>query len=152
MSVPPRPNRHEARRHAFRLIFQFPYHSGWGAEELAAATANYYDGLEREERPRGRDAAYILRTVTGTLERCAQLDGVISQFLKEWTTERLNRVDLALMRLAIYEMLNEKNVSPAVAINEAVELAKEYGSDESPAFINGVLANVSRALEGGGLV
>jgi len=145
--VKPPANRRNARRHAFHLVFQFPYHGDWSAETLAAATANYYDGLEEEERPRGRDAAYILRAVTGTLERTALLDGVIARFLTDWTPERLNRVDLALMRLAIYEMLCEKDVPPGVAINESVELAKDYGSDDSPAFINGVLGSVSRALK-----
>jgi len=142
-----KPNRHEARRHAFHLIFQFPYHGGWDAQTLATATASYYDGLEEGERPRERDAAYVLRAITGTLDRLTQLDGVINNFLQDWTVERLNRVDLALMRLAIYEMLCEKDVPHAVAINEAVELAKDYGSDESPAFINGVLANVARAVK-----
>ncbi|MCL2499909.1 MAG: transcription antitermination factor NusB [Defluviitaleaceae bacterium] len=139
--------RREARRHAFHLIFQFPYHDTWDARTLAASTAHYYDGLgENDERPRGRDAEYVLRAVTGTLDRLTQLDGVIENFLQEWTIARLNRVDLAIMRLAIYEMLCETDVPLGVAVNEAVELAKEYGTDESPAFINGVLGNVSREI------
>jgi len=139
-------SRRDARRHAFRLIFQFPYHNVWDAQALAAATAHYYDGLEEGERPRGRNAEYVLRAVTGASDRLAQLDGVIENFLQEWTIERLNRVDLALMRLAIYEMLCEEDVPHGVAVNEAVELAKEYGTDESPAFINGVLGNISREI------
>jgi N utilization substance protein B len=141
-----RVSRRDARRHAFHVIFQFPYHDIWDAQKLAASLAHYYDGLEEDERPRGRDSEYVLRAVTGTLERQSKLDGVIENFLQEWTVERLNRVDLALMRLAIYEMLCEPDVPPGVAVNEAVELAKEYGSDESPSFINGVLGNVSRFL------
>lgn len=113
---------------------------------LGAATAHYYDGLDEDDRPRGRDADYVLRATTGTLDRIAQLDGVITEFLQDWTIDRINRVDLALMRLAIYEMLCEDDVPHGAAINEAVELAKDYGSDESPAFINGVLGNVSRAI------
>jgi N utilization substance protein B len=140
-------SRRDARRHAFHLVFQFPYHNEWDAQVLAAALAHYYDGLEDGERPRGRDAEYVLRAVTGTLDRRAQLDGVIGNFLQDWTIERLNRVDLALMRLAIYEMLCEPEVPLGVAVNEAVELAKEYGADESPAFINGVLGNVSRQIK-----
>ncbi|MCL2203051.1 MAG: transcription antitermination factor NusB [Defluviitaleaceae bacterium] len=140
-------SRRDARRHAFHIIFQFPYHSGWDAQVLAAATAHYYDGLEENSRPRGQDAKYVLRAVTGALDRREQLDGVIENFLQEWTIERLNRVDLALMRLAIYEMLCEPDVPLGVAVNEAVELAKEYGSDDSPAFINGVLGNVSRSIK-----
>ena len=143
-------SRKTARRHAFHLVFQFPYYENWSASDLAVATAQYYDGLEPGERPRGNDAVYVLRAVTGTLDRVPQLDGVINNFLQDWTLERLNRVDLALMRLAIYEMLCEKDVPPGVAVNEAVELAKDYGSDDSPAFINGVLGNVSRSLAASG--
>lgn len=143
-------SRKNARRHAFHLIFQFPYYATWDAQTLATATAHYYDGLEEDDpRPRGRDAEYVLRAVTGTLDRREQLDGVISQFLQNWTIDRLNRVDLAIMRLAIYEMLCEADVNAAIAVNEAVELAKAYGSDESPSFINGVLGNVSRSIKAG---
>jgi N utilization substance protein B len=139
--------RRDARRHAFHIVFQFPYHNERDAKFLAAAVANYYDGLEEGERPRGQQADYILRAVTGTMDRIPQLDGVIGNFLQEWTIERLNRVDLALMRLAIYEMLCEPDVPLGVAVNEAVELAKEYGTSESPAFINGVLGSVSREIK-----
>jgi N utilization substance protein B len=68
-------------------------------------------------------------------------------FLKDWAIERINKIDLALLRLCIYEMLCEKDVPDGVAINEAVELAKVYGADESPAFINGVLGGVARQLK-----
>ena len=142
----PKPSRKNARKHAFHLIFQFPYYPAWDAQLLASAMANYYDGLEEDDRPRGSEAEYILRAVTGAMDRMPQLDGVISEFLQDWTVERLNRVDLALMRLAIYEMLCEEDVPFGVAINEAVELAKDYGADESPAFINGVLDGVINSL------
>ena len=138
-------SRREARRHAFRLIFLLPF-SGSEVEELAKVKAAYYEFLSEEEsRPKGQGAEYIDRVFWGVFERLEEIDRVIETFLRDWTADRIHKVDLALMRLAIYEMLCEKDVPDAAAINEAVELAKDYGADESPAFINGVLSNISRA-------
>ena len=152
-------SRSDARRHAFALIFQFPFHRPMDAENLAWLKILYFDCLSdipqngdapAGPRPTGRDAEYVDRVIWGSLEKLAQLDGVIDNFLKDWELDRLNRVDLALLRLAIYEMLCEPDVPFGVAVNEAVELAKAYGSDESPAFINGVLGNVAREIKGTG--
>jgi len=136
-------SRREARSHAFCLIYQFPFMVPLDAKAVAEAMVYYYDGLEK--RPSRLDIAYVNRAVSGAQERLVQLDGVISHFLKDWDIQRLNRVDLALLRLAIYEILCEPDVPPGVATNEAVMLAKEFGTDESPAFINGVLGNIVRA-------
>ena len=152
-------SRSDARRHSFALIFQFPFHMPMDAENLAWLKALYFDCLEDSPhdgdvpagpRPTGRDAEYIDRVIWGTLEKQAQLDGVIDNFLKGWELDRLNRIDLALLRLAIYEMLCEPDVPFGVAVNEAVELAKVFGSDESPSFVNGVLGNVARHIKEAG--
>jgi len=130
-----------------------PFHNPMDEGTLAWLKALYYDALGSEllgPRPTGRDAAYADRVMWGTLENLARLDGVIENFLKDWDISRINKVDLALLRLAIYEMLREPDVPFGVAVNEAIELAKVYGADESPAFINGVLANVAREIEGAG--
>ena len=148
-------SRSDARRHAFVLIFQMPFHNPMDAETLAWLKALYYECLEGTlacddtpgPRPKGRDAAYTDRVIWGALEHLAQLDGVIENFLKGWDLSRINRVDLALLRLAIYEMLREPDVPLGVAVNEAVELAKAYGTEDSPAFINGVLGNVAREIK-----
>ena len=146
-------SRSDARRHAFVLIFQMPFHNPMDEETLAWSKALYYDSLDDEllgARPTGRDATYADRVMWGTYENLVRLDGVIENFLKDWDISRINKVDLALLRLAIYEMLREPDVPFGVAVNEAVELAKAYGADESPAFINGVLGNVARHLEATG--
>ena len=139
-------SRRTARVHGFSVIFQFPFYGQWDAAALAEAVAAYFDGLDH--RPNQPDTAYINRVVNGTLDRLEQLDGVIRHFLKDWDITRISKVDLALLRLAIYEMLCENDVPMGAAVNEAVELAKLYGTDDSPAFINGVLANVARAYDG----
>jgi len=151
-------SRKTARQHAFHLIFTMPFNGVLDASKLAKIKAAYFDflddgetedyGFENLTRPRSRDAEYIDRAFWGVFERLSELDGVIENFLREWTIDRINKVDLALMRLSIYEMLCEKDVPIGAAVNEAVELAKHYGSDDSPAFINGVLGNVAREIQG----
>ena len=142
--------RHDARRHAFTLIFQLPFYTDATAENLAEAKKWYYDDLENAEgasRPKGKNAQYIDRVVWGVFDRIAQLDGVIEKFLRDWDIARICKVDLALMRLSIYEMLCEPDVPIGTAVNEAIELAKEFGTDDSPSFINGVLGNVARHIQ-----
>jgi len=146
--------RSDARRHSFALIFQLPFHDTVDKpeENLARLKALYYEYLDHieEPRPTGKNDEYIDRVIWGTLEKQAQLDGVIENFLKGWELERINKIDLALMRLAIFEMLTQPDVPYGVAVNEAVELAKVYGDDDSPGFINGVLGNVARGIKEAG--
>jgi len=144
-------SRTEARRHAFHLIFQLPFLEN-STENLAQAKAGYLEslyelpGMEELKPATGKNAEYIDRVVWGVLDKKDELDGVIVKFLRDWEISRINKVDLAIMRLCIYEILNE-NVPPGAAVNEAVEIAKDYGSDESPAFVNGVLGNVAKSIK-----
>ena len=148
-------SRINARRHAFNILYQIPYHENLDLRGFAELKAYYVsivdegeiEGFSEVVRPFGRDAAYINRVCFGVFERLAEIDEVIGTFLVNWTVERLNYVDLALLRLSIYEMLREGDVSYASSIDAVVELAKDYGGDTSPAFINGVLANVAREME-----
>ncbi|MCL1843212.1 MAG: transcription antitermination factor NusB [Defluviitaleaceae bacterium] len=155
-------SRKTARRHAFHLIFGLPFNAGSNVESTARANAAYYEFLDEKSgedygfdaadfsRPKGRDAEYVNRAFRGVFDRTAELDGVIENFLRDWTIDRINKVDLAVMRLSIYEMLCEPDVPSGASVNEAVELAKEYGADDSPAFVNGVLGNVAREINAHG--
>jgi N utilization substance protein B len=90
------------------------------------------------------DKAFILSEVEGVHEHMAEIDAMIEQSAKGWDLSRMNKVDLAILRLAVYEM--KYGETPiGVAINEAVELAKKFSSDEAPAFINGVLGKAAQA-------
>jgi len=141
----PLKGRRLARWHAFHIIFQYPF-MNMNAEGLAEAKAGYYDGLDCV-RPAGVDAYYIDKVTVGVLDKIHDIDGVIEQFLRGWELERLNKVDLALLRLAIYEIINLDDVPTKVAVNEAVEIAKEFGDDDSPKFINGLLGSIAKYLE-----
>lgn len=92
---------------------------------------------------------FALRLAEGAEVRFEELDDLITKNARNWSTERISRVALAIMRLAIYEMQYEENIPVSVSINEAVELAKKYGGDEDASFINGVLGGVARSVEAG---
>lgn len=86
---------------------------------------------------------YTATVIQGLADDQAQVDAVISSYLRDWTLERLPAVDRAIMRLATWELFNSLDVDTIVVVDEAVELAKELSTDDSPAFVNGVLAKIA---------
>ena len=131
-------SRRSARKNAFFLLFQMDFSE---AAEFDQVKEVFF--AEKEEPVEEGDKAFILSEVEGTREHMAEIDALIEQSAKGWDPERMNKVDLAILRLAIYEMkFGETPVG--VAINEAVELAKKFSSDEAPAFINGVLGKAAQ--------
>lgn len=89
-----------------------------------------------------KDKTYIFDKVEKISEKIGEIDAKINEVSEGWKTGRMGKVDLTLIRLAVYEMLYEEDVPAKVAINEAVELAKMYGTGNSPSFVNGVLAKL----------
>lgn len=92
------------------------------------------------------DLEYLIHTLKGVEENSKVLDEHIEKYLKNWTLNRLAKVDLAILRLCSYEILFSNEVPDNVAINEGVELAKKYGDDKSPAFINAVLDKIAKQM------
>ena len=92
--------------------------------------------LEDEEKK------YFDTVTTGIAEHKQEIDKMILSKLKNWTIERIFKIDLAVLRLAAYEIVYFENMPPKVAVNEAVELAKKYGNDASSTFVNGVLREI----------
>ncbi|MBC2396572.1 transcription antitermination factor NusB [Clostridium tetanomorphum] len=104
-------------------------------------------GIEKEKDPESTDLdevdmGYIIRLLKGIQDNEKKIDETIEKYLSNWKLNRLAKVDLAILRLATYEILFEENIPNKVSINEAVELAKKYGEDKSPAFINAVLDKI----------
>lgn len=129
--------RSEIRENIFKLVFCGEFHS---SDELRAQAYAYLEELPEiteEER------SYILQKFDGIKERVAEIDEKINGVAKGWKTGRMGKAELAILRLAVYEMLYDEDVPVKVAINEAVELAKKFGGDESPAFVNGILAKLA---------
>jgi len=93
------------------------------------------------------DVCYVEQISGGVDAHQQEIDALISKYSVDWAIERIARVDLSILRVAIYEMLYRKEDVPAgAAINEAVELAKRYGGERSYAFINGILGSVAKEL------
>ena len=93
------------------------------------------------------DKKYIEQVTKGVSEKIEELDYKIKPYLKGWTMDRIGKTDLAILRLAVYEIFYREDIPYKVSINEAVELAKKYGMDNSPGFINGILANIAKQMD-----
>lgn len=111
-------------------------------EELAALENSKNNGDEISNE----DKKYIEQVTKGIAEKIDELDEKIKPYLKGWTMDRIGKTDLAILRLAVYEIFYREDIPYKVSINEAVELAKVFCDEGSPAFINGVLAGVVNSL------
>ena len=95
---------------------------------------------DEENTASAGDEEYIREKLNRILEKLPQIDELISTTAKGWTIDRMGKVELTIIRLAVYEIKFDEKIPDSVAINEAVELAKKFGQDESSGFVNGVLA------------
>jgi N utilization substance protein B len=130
--------RHSGREAALQMLFQIEA-SGVSADE---AVATFWKSFEAD--PEGRDYANdAVRGVAGSL---AALDEAIAQASTHWRVERMARVDRNVLRLGTWELMHMPDVPRAVVLDEAVELAKAFGTDESSAFVNGVLNRIAEGL------
>ena len=91
---------------------------------------------------------YISEKAQKVVEKIDEIDAMINEHTTGWKTGRMNKVDLTILRLAVYEMKWDEEVPVGVAINEAVELAKRFSGGDSPSFINGVLGKIARSADG----
>ena len=125
----------ELREQIFKFIYRVEFHD---MEEMAEQEKLFFEDDElviKEE-----DAAYISDKSNKILQKLGEIDELINKHAKGWTTERMSKVDLTIIRLAVYEIKFDEDVPAGVAINEAVEIAKKFGQEESSGFVNGVLA------------
>ena len=130
--------RTEMREHIFRMVFSYEFNSD---QEMPQQMQLYFEQLDQE--PKEEDMAYIRDKALNVNLKYEEIDEMLNEHVTGWKTSRMNKVDLSILRLAVYEMKYDEDVPVGVAINEAVELAKKYSGDEGPAFINGVLARLS---------
>lgn len=130
-------NRRELRESIFQLLFMTEFNA---PEEMEEQQKLFLEGVENVQE---KDQAYIGEKLEKIGEKLTVIDGLLNRYSKGWKTSRMAKVDLTILRLASYEVLYDDMVPDKVAINEAVELAKKYGGDDSPAFINGVLGKVA---------
>lgn len=128
--------RRALREQVFKMLFRVEFHD---AEEMKEQTVLF----DEEESCSEKDKEYITKKFENIVEKITEIDAAVNEVAKGWKTTRMGKVDLTIIRLAIYEMKYEEDIPVKVAINEAVELAKQYGTDDSPAFVNGILAKLA---------
>jgi len=121
------------------------FSSMFGGEDTPSGVCEKADGIERDTLS-DEDAAYAEQVASGVEEHAEEIDALVSKYAVDWSIGRIARVDLSILRVAIYEMLYRDDVPTGAAINEAVELAKRYGGERSYAFINGILGSVAKEL------
>ena len=126
--------RRELRENVFMMLFRVEFHE---EDEMPEQLVLFEEELENLKE---KDSAYINHKCNEIFAKLPELDAAINETATGWKTTRMAKVDLSIIRLALYEMKYEDDIDAKVSINEAVELAKKYGSDESASFVNGVLA------------
>jgi len=134
-----RMSRRTAREEAFKLLYQIDIQK----EDKNVILNDYFLDREMDEN----DKNYIQDVVVGTVEHIDQINALIDEHSIGWKTNRISKVNQAIMRLAIYEMLKREDIPHSVSINEAVELAKTYDGEQSAAFVNGVLGAIQKRIE-----
>ncbi len=129
-------SRRTAREHIFKMIFQTEFHK---EEEIDEAIEIYRESIENINKS---DMSFIKSEIKGIIENKNVVDDTINKYAEGWEISRIAKVDLAILRIAIYEIIYVNDIPNKVAANEAVELAKVFSSDKSPSFINGVLGKI----------
>ncbi len=126
--------RRELRENVFKMLFRVEFHEEGEMPDQLGMMDDELENIKEE------DVAYINNKCSDIIAKIPELDEVINASTTGWKTTRMGKVDLSIIRLAVYEIKYEEDVPAKVAINEAVELAKLYGTDNSASFVNGVLA------------
>lgn len=137
-------NRHLGRIVAMQTLYEHDFRGGDGAD-LALSPI-----LERnldEFRSNIEDTEFVEDVVAGVQTHQEQIDGIIGPAAPEWPVEQIAKIDKIILRIGVYELMIRREVPPKVAINEAVELAKTFGGENSSKFINGVLGTIYRNSE-----
>ncbi len=127
--------RSSLREQIFKLLFRAEFNE---TAEMPVQEQMFFDAGDFVATD--KDKAYITGKIQAILEKLPEIDEALSSKMKGWTLDRVGKVELAILRLGVYEMQFEADIPEGVAISEAVELAKKFGEENSGAFVNGVLA------------
>ncbi len=132
--------RRDAREWAVQLLFQMDLNN---PKDMRPVFTHFWAGVSADDKAR----EYAERMVRGVMSRRGELDETIAAAVEHWDVERLAVIDRNVIRLAVYEMLHCKDVPPVVSINEAVDIAKYFGTAESGGFVNGVLDRIRKGID-----
>lgn len=134
--------RSQVREEIFKIIFRYPFNS---KEEM---TEQVEYSLEELEGKSDKNINYIRDKVKGIIDNIDNIDTKISDCCEGWSIDRIGKAEMAIMRIASYEIMFEEDVPSSVAVNEAVELSKLYCDEDAKGFVNAVLGKVVKSVEG----
>lgn len=131
--------RHEQREQVFTILFQVEFHD---PQDMPRQIRLYLEG--NEVIGSQKDADYIEARCQAVLEKLPEIDRLIDENTEGWDRTRMGKVELTVLRLAVFEMRYDQEIPTGVAINEAVEIAKKYGQENSGGFVNAILAKIGK--------
>ena len=136
-------NRHQGRIIAFQTLYRY----GVTGEDLARLLDLSWLGVEKLEKLTPEVRAFAQLIVSGTIENLTEIDAEISNSLEHWDISRVARVDLANLRISVFGLLYMADIPASVTIDEAIEIARDFGTDDSYRFINGVLDGINKTQQ-----
>jgi N utilization substance protein B len=143
-------SKHLSRSQERQLAFQVLYATQFSAEPDPAFLARTFDNFRDPEIPLdNREESFAWTLTTGVFTRSGELDGIIDEYSRHWKLSRIARIELTILRLSLFEMLHCPEIPLKVAMNEAVELAKQFGDENSRNFVNGILDGVAKGIREG---
>ncbi len=128
--------RREIRENTFKLVFNIEFRDNNEYEEQFEMYMDTVEGVSE------KDKEYIHSRLFDLIDKLDEIDGIIEASTEGWDLNRIGKVELAILRLATYETKFDEDIPVGVAINEAVEIAKKFGGEDSPSFINGILGKI----------
>ena len=150
MAGPKKAPRRAERALAFQVLYSLTFSPANSMDDVAKAFRKAPEQNETSDRT-GEPQGFAWELVAGVWTNMAAIDAHLASFSQNWRIERMGKVEITLLRLALYEILFRQDVPPKVAINEAIELSKQFGDDGSRGFVNGILDAATKALESGKL-
>lgn len=137
-----------ARELAVQCLYQMRMNEVTANQALQTVIDEAMAENEAELRQKNEDIApaYVAELVAGTEQHLGDIDSLLTDYLKGWKMDRLSKVDREILRLGVYEMVYREDVPPKVVVNEAIEMSKHFGTEESGKFVNGVLGKMIAEL------
>lgn len=132
----------EKEKRSREIAMEIVYQSTINDKDPVDLVADYFEEYGESEEA---DRAYVMRVVGGVMENREELDALIEANLVKWKLSRVSKINLSILRVALYEIKHEESIPNNVSINEAVEISKKYSDEQSAAFINGILDKIVKA-------
>ena len=139
-------SRRKGRILAFQALYAWDVHYNQTGDVSITDDLLDFSWAENNKQLDEKMTAFSRLLVTGTVENISAVDSIIGKHLENWDLERLNRVDLAVLRMSVYTLMFQVSMPPSVVIDEAIEISREFGTDDSYRFVNGVLDSVRKSL------